>query len=126
MNNDLCKQFLLTVLLGAKNIEQTKLLDFNAVKAMLGMATSNRYRQRTSLSKMSTEDNVKALLQYNAQLVNASQSSDFYYDPHVKRYSGAEKILQGWCPTIRNASKIVNMDFIHTAPEGHPVYVRNH
>ena len=52
MNNDLCKQFSLTVLLGAKNIEQTKLLDFNAVKAMLGMATSNRYRQRTSLSKI--------------------------------------------------------------------------
>ena len=123
MNHDLCKQFLLTVLLGAKNIEQTKLLDFNALKAMLGMATPNRYRQRTSLSKMSTEDNVKALLQYNAQLVNASQYSDFYYDPHVKQYSGAEKILKGWCPTIRSASKIINMDFIHTAPDGHPVYV---
>lgn len=123
MNHDLCKQFLVTVLLGAKNIEQTKLLDFNALKAMLGMATSNRYRQRTSLSKMSTEDNVKALLQYNAQLVNANQYSDFYYDPHVKRYSGAEKILKGWCPTIRSASKIINMDFIHTAPDGHPVYV---
>ena len=123
MNNDLSKQFLLTVLLGAKNIEQTKLLDFNAVKAMLGMATSNRYLQRTSLSKMSTEDNVKALLQYNAQLVNANQYSDFYYDPHVKHYSGAEKILKGWCPTIRSASKIINMDFIHTAPDGHPVYV---
>ena len=123
VNNDLCKQFLLTVLLGAKNIEQTKLLDFNAVKAMLGMATSNRYLQRTSLAKMSTEENVKALLQYNAQLVNANQYSDFYYDPHVKQYSGAEKILKGWCPTIRSASKIINMDFIHTAPDGHPVYV---
>ncbi len=123
MDNDLCKQFLLTVLLGAKNVEQTKLLDFNAVKAMLGMATSNRYTQRTSLSKMSTEDNVKALLQYNAQLVNANQSTDFYYDPHVKQYSGAEKILKGWCPAIRSASKIINMDYIHTAPDGHPVYV---
>ena len=123
MNNDLCKQFLLTVLLGAKNIEQTKLLDFNAVKAILGMATSNLYLQRTSLSKVSTEENVKALLQYNAQLVNANQYSDFYYDPHVKQYSGAEKILKGWCPTIRSASKIINMDFIHTAPDGHPVYV---
>jgi hypothetical protein len=114
---------LLTVLLGAKNVEQTKLLDFNAVKAMLGMATSNRYTQRTSLSKMSTEDNVKALLKYNAQLVNANQYTDFYYDPHVKQYSGAQKILKGWCPAIRSASKIINMDFIHTAPDGHPVYV---
>ena len=105
MNHDLCKQFLLTVLLGAKNIEQTKLLDFNALKAMLGMATPNRYRQRTSLSKMSTEDNVKALLQYNAQLVNANQYSDFYYDPHVKQYSGAEKILKGWCPTLEVRAK---------------------
>lgn len=123
MNHDLSKQFLLTVLLGAKNIEQTKLLDFNAVKAILGMATSNRYLQRASLSKVSTEENVKALLQYNAQLVNANQYRDFYYDPHVKQYSGAEKILKGWCPTIRSASKIINMDFIHTAPDGHPVYV---
>ena len=24
---------------------------------------------------------------------------------------------------IRGASKIINMDFIHTAPDGHPVYV---
>lgn len=125
MNDDLCKQFLLTVLLGAKNIEQTKLLDFNALKAMLGVATSNRYLQRTSLSEMSTEDNVKALLQYNAQLVNAKQYRDFYYDPHVKHYSGAEKILKGWCPTIRSGSKIINMDFIHTAPDGHPVYVED-
>ena len=123
MNHDLSTQFLLTVLLGAKNIEQTKLLDFNALKAILGMATSNLYLQRTSLSKVSTEENVKALLQYNAQLVNANQYSDFYYDPHVKQYSGAEKILKGWCPTIRSASKIINMDFIHTAPDGHPVYV---
>jgi hypothetical protein len=123
INSELSKQFLLTVLLGAKNIEQTKILDFNAVKAMLGSATSNRYFQRTNLSEMSTEDNVRELLKYNAKLVNANQYTDFYYDPHVKNYTGAEKILKGWCAAIRSASKVVNMDFIHIAPTGHPVYV---
>lgn len=122
INNELSKQFLLTVLLGTKNIEQTKLLDFNSVKAMLGMSISNLHTQRTTLSEMSTEDNVKELLKYNAQIVNANQYSDFYYDPHVTDYTGAGKILKGWCPAIRGASKIVNMDFIHTA-DGHPVYV---
>jgi hypothetical protein len=123
VKDEVAKQFLVTVLLGAKNIEQTKTLDFNALDAMLGMVTSNRFIQRRQLSQMATDDNITELLKFNAQIVNANQYSDFYYDPHVKRYTGAEKILKGWCPAIRGGSKIINMDFIHVAPDGHPVYV---
>jgi hypothetical protein len=123
INNKLSKQFLLTVLLGAKNVEQTKTLDFNAIKMMLGSATSNRSFQRTSLYEMSTEENVIELLKFNAKLVGANQYTDFYYDPHVKNYTGAENILKGWCAGIRRPSKVINMDFIHIAQTGHPVYV---
>ena len=123
ISDTLARQFLVTVLLGAKNIEQTKILDFNALRAILGIVTSNRFIQRSQLSQMATENNIKELLKFNAQIIKAHQCTDFYYDPHVKRYSGMEKILKGWCSTIRGIAKIVNMDFIHLAPTGHPLYV---
>ncbi|MCP4913588.1 MAG: hypothetical protein GY909_10750 [Oligoflexia bacterium] len=124
-NNDLATQLLLTILLGAKNIEQTKILDFNAIKAMLGIATPNLHIQRTGLSEMSTEDNIKELLKFNAKLIDAERYSDFFFDPHTKHYTGAEKILKGWCAGTKSANKIINMDFIHTAPDGYPVYVED-
>jgi transposase len=123
VNNELATQFLVAILLGAKNIEQTKVLDFNALKAMLGIVTSNRFMQRKQLSEMATEENIKELLKFNGQIISAQHYTDFYYDPHTKRYSGIEKILKGWCAIVQKVTKIVNMDFFHTAPDGHPVYV---
>ncbi len=123
IRDDMAKQLLLTVLLGSKNIEQTKLLDFNAIKVMLGFATPNLHVQRKSLSELATEDNIKGLLRYNAKLINADQYNDFFFDPHTKHYTGVEIILKGWCAGTRSANKIINMDFIHTAPDGYPVYV---
>ncbi len=125
IRDDIAKQLLLTVLLGAKNIEQTKLLDFNAIKAMLGLATPNLQAQRKSLSELATEDNIKELLRYNAKLINADQYNDFFFDPHTKHYTGVEVILKGWCAGTKCANKIINMDFIHTAPDGYPVYVED-
>jgi transposase len=123
VKNELATQFLVAILLGAKNIEQTKILDFNALKAMLGIVTPNRFMQRKQLSEMATDENIKELQRFNALIVNAHHYTDFYYDPHVKRYSGAEKILKGWCAILQKVSKIVNMDFFHTAVDGHPVYL---
>ena len=121
----LSKQFLTTVLLGAKNIEQTKLLDFSALLVILGTTTANLFTQRRQLTQMATDENIGDLLKFNAELVNAKQYTDFYFDPHTKHYTGAEKILKGWCAAIGSAGKIVNMDFIHTAPDGHPVYIKH-
>jgi transposase len=123
ISDTLARQFLVTVLLGAKNIEQTKILDFNALRAMLGIVTSNRFIQRRELSQMAIESNINELLKFNAQIINAHQYTDFYYDPHVKKYTGMEKILKGWCATIKGVAKIINMDFIHLAPTGHPLYM---
>jgi len=121
----LSKQFLATVLLGAKNIEQTKLLDFSALRVILGTITAALFTQRRQLTHMATDENISDLLKFNAELVNAKQYTDFYFDPHTKHYTGAEKILKGWCAAIRSAGKIVNMDFMHIAPDGHPVYIKH-
>lgn len=75
ISDTLAGQFLITVLLGAKNIEQTKILDFNALRAMLGIVTSNRFIQRRQLSQMATENNIKELLKFNAQVINAHVSN---------------------------------------------------
>ena len=83
ISDTLARQFLVTVLLGAKNIEQTKILDFSALRAILGIVTSNRFIQRSQLSQMATENNIKELLKFNAQIINAHQYTDFYYDTHV-------------------------------------------
>ncbi len=116
------KQWISAILLGAINIEQTKLLDFNALEVFFGKVFRNLQIQRAQLLKMSLTDQYTNILKYNASLVQANTSSDFYYDPHTKHYSGAKKIFKGWCSSIRFADKIMNMDFIHTS-SGFPVYV---
>ena len=118
------KQWISAILLGAINIEQTKLLDFNALEVFFGKVFRNLQIQRAQLLKMSLTDQYTNILKYNASLVQANTSSDFYYDPHTKHYSGAKKIFKGWCSSIRFADKIMNMDFIHTS-SGFPVYMFN-
>ncbi|MEA2096440.1 MAG: hypothetical protein U9P73_07085 [Candidatus Cloacimonadota bacterium] len=119
----LIKQWILSILLGAMNIEQTKLLDFNSIEVLLGKVIRHLDTQRTRLVKMSKEEQLKnMLLKYNGELVKIDKFRDFYFDPHVKHYTGEKKILKGWCSAIRFAEKVINMDFIHTR-EGHPVYV---
>lgn len=121
----LSKQLLATILLGATNIEQTKLLDFSCLMVILGAIIPNLYTQRTKLSAMAEPENIKALLKFNAELAGAGHCRDFYFDPHTKHYTGAEKILKGWCGALKAAAKIVNMDCIHTAPDGQPVFIKH-
>jgi hypothetical protein len=116
------KQWISAILLGAINIEQTKLLDFNALEVFFGNVFRSLQIQRAQLLKMSLTDQYNKIFKYNASLVQANTCSDFYYDPHTKHYSGAKKIFKGWCSSIRFADKIMNMDFIHTS-SGFPVYV---
>jgi len=118
----LLKQWAATILLGAVNIEQTKLLDFTDLKRFLGQTVRSLREQRMALTRLAMLDTVNALLRLNAQEVNAPLCTDFYYDPHTKHYTGEEKILKGWCPSIRFADKALHMDFIHTE-KGDPVYI---
>ncbi|MCP4599578.1 MAG: hypothetical protein GY847_03395 [Proteobacteria bacterium] len=116
------KQWLAAVLLGAVNIEQTKLLDFDALGGLLGQTRRSLQPQRMALRKVAEAGVATALYRVNGSEVNLSDCSDFYYDPHTKQYTGDLKILKGWCGNRHFADKALHMDFIHTA-QGHPVYV---
>ncbi|MCP5013770.1 MAG: hypothetical protein GY938_00635, partial [Ketobacter sp.] len=65
---------------------------------------------------------IESLLRFNGHWADIEQCRDFYYDPHSKHYTGAQKILKGWCSRLRFAEKVLHMDFIHTV-SGAPVYI---
>jgi hypothetical protein len=118
----LLKQWLATLLLGAANIEQTKLLDFEDLASLLGRTLRNLFSQRLQLSALAASATVSVVLRCNAALVGAPQCRDFYFDPHTKHYTGQQPILKGWCARIRWADKVLHSDFVHTAT-GEPVYL---
>jgi hypothetical protein len=118
----LLKQWLATLLLGAVNIEQTKLLDFEDLERLLGRTLRSLFPQRTQLTELAAGPTVSTLLRCNAQLVGAAQARDFYFDPHTKHYTGQQPILKGWCARIRWADKVLHSDFFHTTA-GEPVYL---
>jgi hypothetical protein len=118
----LLKQWLATLLLGAVNIEQTKLLDFEDLHRLLGRTLRSLFPQRSQLSELASVSTVPKLLSFNGQLVGAPQTRDFYFDPHTKHYTGMQNVLKGWCANIRWADKVLHSDFFHTAA-GDPVYL---
>jgi len=120
----LLKQWLATVLLGAINIEQTKLLDLHDLATLLGKTWSSLGLQRQQLTQLASTENVRRLVRLNAQQVDLDDCDDFYYDPHGKHYTGLRNVLKGWCAAVRGVGKVLHMDFIHT-PDGHPVYVEH-
>jgi hypothetical protein len=118
----LLKQWLAALLLGAVNIEQTKLLDFEDLRRLLGRTLRSLFPQRSQLAELASGSTVSRLLSFNAQLVGAAQRRDFYFDPHTKHYTGMQNVLKGWCARIRWADKVLHSDFFHTAA-GQPVYL---
>jgi hypothetical protein len=118
----LLKQWLATLLLGAVNIEQTKLLDFEDLRRLLGRTLRSLFPQRGQLTELAAGTTASQLLSFNAQWVGAAQRRDFYFDPHTKHYTGMQHVLKGWCARIRWADKVVHSDFFHTAA-GEPVYL---
>ena len=118
----LIRQWLAAVLLGATNIEKSKLLDWNSLRYLLGGVMANLNRQRQALGELAMKDVLESLLRFNGDWVDIRQCHDFYYDPHSKHYTGTQKILKGWCARLRFAEKVLHMDFIHTVT-GEPVYI---
>jgi hypothetical protein len=81
--------------------------------------------QRVELAELAEKpETAEAILRWNFARVGGPQMSDFYFDPHVKHYTGKQNVLKGWCPKIRWADKVMHADFAHTA-NGQPVYLEN-
>ena len=115
------------ILLGASNIEQSKLLDLNSLPltnedALMGNLTD----QRNKLSELSSDYQEIGLhlFRWNFACVDQPLQRDFYFDPHTKPYSGNKNILKGWCSKKRWAERIQNGDYAHNS-QGYPVYLEN-
>ena len=72
----LLKQWLAALLLGAVNIEQTKLLDFEDLRRLLGRTLRSLFPQRSQLAELAAGSAATPLLNFNAQLVGAAQQRD--------------------------------------------------
>ena len=116
-------QWLAGTLLGAHNIEQTKLLNWSDLGLLLGTTVRFPAPQRELLGTLATPHTVAAVLRWNFQQLGGPvmRGNDFYLDPHTKHYTGMRRVLKGWCASIRWADKVMHGDFVHTA-QGHPVY----
>jgi hypothetical protein len=118
----LLAQWLASVLLGARNIEQTKYLNWQDLGTLLGQTVRFPTTQRDELTRLASPATIDAVLRWNyQQLAIPADQSDLYYDPHTAHYTGTQNILKGWCASIRWADKLINSDYIHTA-QGHPIY----
>ena len=116
------RQWLSQILLGAVNIEQSKLLNTGHLSTLLG---DDLYKdlgmQRQWLGQLATDDIIRSVLQTNARHLHLADQSDFYLDPHTKHYTGEKNVLKGWCTGIGRVDKVMHSDFIHSV-DGHPVY----
>lgn len=115
-------QWLISILLGAKNIEQTKQINYASLNMIIDKSIKSQKLQRATIKKHTNDDNINKLLAFNMEIVDVANCQDYYYDPHTKHYTGMRKILKGWCAKIKMPGKVVNMDFIHTS-KGYPVYI---
>jgi transposase len=119
------QQWIASLLSGAVNIEQTKILDFKSLQRLLGgPVIASVYPQRTYLDTLANQQTLTTLFRCNAELIHAQEATDFYYDPHTKHYTGAQIILKGWCPKAKGIGKVMHMDFIHTH-QGHPLFIQH-
>jgi hypothetical protein len=115
-------QWLGSVLLGARNIEQTKYLNWEDLGSLLGQTVRFPTSQREQLTRLACPATTDSVLRWNyRQLPAGADNGDLYYDPHTAQYTGAQNVLKGWCASIRWADKLTNSDYIHTA-RGQPIY----
>lgn len=118
------RQWLAAVLLGLHNVEQGKTLCFSSLDLIIGDSIRNLHAQRQELRALATGQNLGRILSFNAGIVGIGKYSDFYFDPHGKHYTGALKVLKGWCAKVRMADKVLYTDMVHTV-DGFPVYLNS-
>jgi len=104
-------QWLVSILAGSVNIEQTAALDFNSLDFLLELdcITSTRH-QHTVLTKIANEENTNKIFAQNAKLLDVKHCNYFYFDPHSIPYEGMHDILKGWCGSAGKICKVYYQD----------------
>ena len=120
------RQWMSQVLLGAVNLEQSKLISGGDLELLLGCGLlGGPDHQRRKLGELAQNPGLaQDILRWNFQRLGAESLTDFFYDPHTKHYTGGQNVLQGWCSKIRFADKVMHGDFIHSL-QGQPLYLEN-
>ena len=125
--SDCTAQWISQTLLGAHNLEQSKLLEGKDLELFLSQrAMGSTTDQRKRLCQIiESELNInEQILRWNFSNARIAGENDFYFDPHTKHYTGKKNILKGWCSKLRWAERIQNSDYAHTR-QGAPVYLEN-
>ena len=118
------KQWLVQILQGAVNIEQSKTLCASSLSLLCGGCGAGRDAQRRELKRQAHPDIAQGLFGSGTRLVRDGPGvgTVFYYDVHSAEYTGGESILKGWAGARRGVRKVLHMDFIHTC-SGDPCFV---
>ncbi|MEZ5326420.1 MAG: hypothetical protein R3F19_15325 [Verrucomicrobiales bacterium] len=109
-------QWFSQVLMGAANLEQSKLISSRDLTLLLGsILLGCPDHQHRILGELAQDANVAMnILRWNFQRLGSEAMSDFFYDPHTKHYTGGQNVLKGWCSKIRFADKVMQADFVHS------------
>ena len=117
-------QWLVSILAGAVNIEQTASLDFKSLSYLIGQeCITSKKHQQTILKKIATEANINEIFKQNARVLDLKNNGVFYFDPHSISYTGMQNILKGWCGSAGKICKVYYQDFFHDE-SGNPIYFK--
>ena len=118
------RQTVAQILLGAVNHEQAKKINFSSLEMLIGSVITNIDYQRKKMDALATPENTFRLQSQNVRFLQANCKTIFYFDPHTSDYTGILPVLKGWCGGKHTIEKITNLDFIHDN-EGNPCYVEH-
>jgi hypothetical protein len=62
-------QWLVAILLGCQNIEQSKQLNYSSMESIIGKVPKTLSLQRSSLKEVSTKENTKRILQFQTSVI---------------------------------------------------------
>jgi hypothetical protein len=121
------RQLLAQILLGAVNIEQAKTLCRASLAYLVQPLVLGLAEQRRLLDTRATPLAVIEVYRRNAELLadGPNRGTEFYFDPHVKEYTGQLKVLKGWCGRVHGVVKSLNLDCFHTL-SGRPCFVQHY
>ena len=111
------------VLLGAANLEQTKLLDATCLSFLLGeLRWKSPSPLRKQLRRLAQRSGLRReLLRFNARLTGHTAPDYVFFDPHTKQYTGKHPVLFGWVASMKRVDKAIHGDWFH-GPDGYPLW----
>jgi hypothetical protein len=119
------QQWIAQILQGAVNVEQSRNVTMSDIARFSGSYLGCLNTQRAEIHAAAEDpDNFIDIYKANNRLLcdGPGKGDCFYFDPTSKAYTGAEKLLKGWCGSLHGIAKITYLDSMHTA-SGRPCFI---